>query len=174
MVKQYLQIAKTLLKPDLLCESVEDIPLENLYYKGYRVLFLDIDNTLVSYEKHSLSLQKMQWIARAKSLGFSLFVISNNSSYRRIERIAKQMDVGGLYFSLKPFTLSLRELAKDHNITLEKSIFVGDKLFTDVLIGNWVKSYTVLVDPLDKRLSFFKTLQRDIEVFFLKKIEKHF
>lgn len=172
MVKEYLRIAKALLKPNLFCDSVEDIPIDSLYFKGFRTLFLDIDNTLVPYDKLSLSLQKMQWIHRVKALGFTIYVVSNNSSFRRIERIAKQMEVEGLYFALKPFTLGVRELAKKHHIDFKSSVFIGDKLFTDIILGNWLRGYSILVDPLDKRLSFFKTLQRDIEVYFLRKIEK--
>ncbi len=170
MIKDYFHIIKTLLQPNQICESVEDIPLEALRYKGYHVMFVDIDNTLVPYDKRSLSLQKMQWIEQVKSLGFTVYIVSNNSSHRRIQKIAEQMGVSGLYFSMKPFTMGIREFIKEHYIDLEKSLFVGDKLLTDIIAGNWLRTHTILVDPLDKKLSFFKTMQRDMELFLLSKL----
>ena len=49
---------------------------------------------------------------------------------------------------------------------------VGDQLFTDVLIGNWLGANSVLVDPIDKRLSFFKTLQRQIELQLMRWLQR--
>ena len=64
-----------------------------------------------------------------------------------------------------------RDLANKHNIDFKKTITIGDQLFTDVIGGNWCKTYTILVDPLDKKLSFIKTLQRELELFLIKKFK---
>jgi HAD superfamily phosphatase (TIGR01668 family) len=170
MYSGYWSIIKALITPSAMAETVDDIPLETLYKSGYRHLFLDVDNTLVTYGQTLVSLQKAQWVFQAKAMGFSVFLISNNSSHRRIVRVADQLELSGLYFAMKPFVFSLKEFAEDHQLDLKRCVVVGDQIFTDVVLGNWLRCHTILVDPLDKRVSFLRMLQRDIEVALLKKI----
>ena len=109
MLKKYVDILRTLVTPDAYLERLDEIDLESLYQKGYRTFFLDVDNTLVPYWETKVSLQKVQWIDSAKSWGFQLFLVSNNSSQRRIQKVATQLDLKGVFFAMKPLTFSVRE-----------------------------------------------------------------
>ena len=91
------------------------------------------------------------------------------SSKRRIKKICTQADIKGTYFSCKPLPFTLRELAKKHFFSLKKTIVVGDQLLTDIILGNWLKSYSILVNPL-KKSSVIKMIQNDIETFVLEKL----
>ena len=168
MLHSYLEILKTLFIPNVIHRDVEQIDEDTLYNKGYRTIFLDIDNTVMGYSEREISLKKATWIKRIIATGFKVYIISNNSGFRRINRVAKELNITGTYFSMKPFSFSFRDLAGRHNINLRKTITIGDQLFTDVLGGNWCKTYTILVDPLDKKLSFIKTVQREIELYLIK------
>jgi len=170
--KSLTVIAHALLKPNAIYSSVDDIRMENLYSEGYRTLFLDVDNTILPYDKLKVSLQKQQWVDHVKSCGFEVVLISNNISFRRIQRVAQQLGVQGLVFAGKPFVYSLKEWINDRGIEAKTSIVLGDKLFTDVVLGNWLKMYTILVDPLDKRVSLSKTLMRDFEMWVLGLLDK--
>ena len=172
MFKEYLQIIKLLLTPKEVHSCVMDIELEALYAKGLTTIFVDVDNTIMAVSQRSLSLEYQNWVAKAQSIGFNIFILSNNSSFRRINVVAKQTEMTGLYFVMKPFAFGLRDLAGQHGIDLTKSIVLGDQVLTDVLLGNWVRAYSILVDPMDKKLSFLKTLQRELKLFLLKKIVK--
>lgn len=173
MIGDYFAICKEIFTPNEICETVEDIVLESLFFKGYRTLLLDVDNTLVPYSQRKLTLQKINWVQKCRNIGFDIFLVSNNLNNRRIRHIAEQIDVyQGIYFALKPFPFSVQDLAGIYNLDLTRTVVIGDQLFTDIVMGNWLKSYTILVDPLDKRLSFFKTLQRDIELYFLKQLNR--
>jgi|AACY02.8.fsa_nt_gi HAD superfamily (subfamily IIIA) phosphatase, TIGR01668 len=171
---QFREILRTIFSPNEICEGVEDINMDDLYHKGYKTVILDVDNTLVTYNNRSLSLQKINWIERLKAQGFVVFLVSNNSSKKRIERIAIESQLKGMYFALKPFVYGLKEFSDQYFIELDKTIFIGDQLFTDVLFGNWSKGYTILVEPLEKRLSLIKTLQREVELFILRKLGIYF
>ena len=166
-ILQYKTLLKELLIPSDIVDTVEDIRIESLYHQGYRTLLIDVDNTLLTYEQREASLQKIHWIEAAKSLGYSIFLISNNFSKRRIARVCKQLRLTGLYFACKPFTFALNELAEKEGIHYKTSIFIGDQLLKDVVIGNWLGMHSILVTPMDIRKSFFKTLQRDIELWLL-------
>ena len=162
-------IIKTLVCPNEICESVEDIDTDMLLQKGIETVYLDIDNTLVSLHQRQLSLEKIEWVESLKTQGFSVFLLSNNRSKARVQRICKQLNIKGVYWAAKPFPFSLREVAEEQGVNLRKSAVVGDQVFTDVLVGNWVGSHSILVEPLDKRLSFIKTWQRELELAIMSK-----
>jgi HAD superfamily phosphatase (TIGR01668 family) len=166
--QEYKAVLRDMVTPNFMCESVEDIPLEKLFQKGFNTLLLDVDNTVLRMNERQLSLQKLQWLNLAQSMGFRAYFVSNNSSHRRIFRVSEQSGIKGIHFSMKPLTLSIRAFAKENGIIMNKSILVGDKLFTDVLAGNWLRCYTVLVDPLNKKTSLFKTIQRDVEMGIIR------
>ena len=169
-IHEYGAILSALLSPDDMCETVEEIPVKELYQEGYRTFLLDVDNTLMTYEQREPSLQKIQWVDSLKSQGFNVYLISNNLSYKRIRRVAVQLGVLGIYFACKPFTMATRDFITKHHIDPASSIVVGDQLLKDVILANWLGMYAVLVNPLDIRKSFFKTVQRDIEMSIIQKI----
>ena len=169
-VDELFSLLKSLLLPHEMYESVEEIHLETLYQRGYRTILVDIDNTLMTYEEKRASLEKLNWIVYCKSLGFKVFAVSNNSDQRRIENVCKQLDIKGIYFACKPFSFATKELAQDHFIDLKKTIVVGDQVFKDVAMGHWLRCYTILVEPIDVRFSLLKRVQRDVELFLLRKL----
>ncbi len=161
-IQAYEHIAHTLFVPNERVQSVEDIRPEPLIEAGYKTLFLDVDNTLVPYGQRLLSLQKIHWVEGLKMAGLSVFLVSNNSSHRRIKKIADQLSVYGIYFALKPFSFSLNSFAEDLGVNPRESVVIGDQVLTDILVGNWIGAYTILCDPAGP-LSFFKVLQQDFE-----------
>ena len=169
-MNDYLGIIKDLLTPKEIRSSVTEIPLESLYQDGYHTMLIDVDNTILAASQRTLSLEHAHWVEKAKEIGFDVLLVSNNSSYRRIKRVCEHTKTTGIYFALKPFVFSIKDLAKRHGITLSQCLVVGDQMLTDVLIGNWIGAYPILVDPIDKKLSFIKTLQRELELFLLSKI----
>jgi len=165
-----LFILKKLVTPNEVYESITDINLESLLKFGYNTVFLDVDNTLVTYHERQVNLQVTAWVNQVKSLGYHVYILSNNISKQRISHITNQLGVKGIYFACKPFTYSIRDFARHHKINFKKSIFIGDQLLKDVIIANWLHAYSILVDPLDKKLSFFKTGQRNFELYLLDKM----
>lgn len=162
------RLLRAILTPNLVCPTVFDIPLASLVEKGYKTLLLDVDNSLVGRDDRDPTLRTVNWIIHAKGLGLSVHIVSNNRSVNRIRRICDQLDVDGLYRAWKPFPWALRSYANHHQIQLNQCIMVGDQLFTDIIIGNWIRGYSVLVDPMDKRMSLFKTIQRELELALVR------
>lgn len=162
---------KSVFKPTEIYENVESINLEKLLEKGIDTLLLDVDNTILKYTEKTISLRKLKWIHRAKALGFTIFVLSNNSSKRRIEKLANEIEVKGLYFSLKPFPFAAQEHMNDYQLSKSQCAVIGDQLFTDIILGNMLGVHSILVDPMDKSVSLIKTAQREIELNILKKIQ---
>lgn len=165
---EYGKLFQVLLKPDEYCQKVEDIDLDALLDKGYDTLFLDLDNTILPYEKKDLSIQKDRWLQILKSKGFRIFIVSNNSDYRRLNRICKDTQIVGTWFSLKPFPMIAEQLIQSHYVDMHKTVMVGDQLLTDILFGNFLGSYTVLVCPIKSEESVLKIIQRNFESWALR------
>eukprot|EP01047_Picozoa_sp_COSAG01_P000478 COSAG01_NODE_9_length_43729_cov_66.133463_15_plen_181_part_00 len=171
-VKEYLSILKEIFVPTLIKRSVEEIDLQDLVEQGYKFLFLDIDNTVLALTERKISLKYLHWIEQAKVLGLQVYFVSNNSNQKRIESACTQAKLKAIYFSCKPFVYATKELMRAIGAKPKEVIMVGDQLFTDVIMGNWLGACSVLVDPLDKKLSFFKTLQRQLELSIVASLSR--
>ena len=170
-VHGFFRILKALLVPSSYRGRVEDIELDQLYNEGYRTLIVDVENTLIASTSLKIGLNKITWLDDAINRKFKIILISNVFSNKRARRICKQLELPYLRFACKPFSFSLRALIKHDYIDFKKTVFIGDKIFTDVLLGNWLRGYTILVDPVGKTQSFFSTMWREFEFFWLRKLE---
>jgi uncharacterized protein len=160
---QIIDCLQELFLPDEIVEELELIDIDELLLDGFSTIILDLDNTLLGTYERNIPLENIHWIQQLKSLGFRVFVFSNNSDKRRVQKMCIQLKVYGTFFSMKPLPFSLKEFAKIHKINLKKTIYVGDQILTDVFVGNWVKAYSVLVLSDKYPLTFIKTIQKDIE-----------
>ena len=162
-MSQIIDCLQELFLPDEIVEELELIDIDERLLDGFSTIILDLDNTLLGTYERNIPLENIHWIQQLKSLGFRVFVFSNNSDKRRVQKMCSQLKVYGTFFSMKPLPFSLKEFAKIHNVDLKKTIYVGDQMLTDVFVGNWVKAYSVLVLSDKYPLTFIKTVQKDIE-----------
>lgn len=167
MLRRLVAILRALFLPSLIVEQLREIPVDELYDAGYKVFFLDVDNTLLSLNDKQVPLDVLNWIQAVKGMGFEVVLLSNNSSRYRIKRICDQLEVHGYYRAMKPLPFTLYTWCSDHRISPSKAIVVGDQVFTDVVLGRWVKAYSVLIEPVDKKFSIIKSIQREIELKLL-------
>ncbi|HEY9872763.1 MAG TPA: YqeG family HAD IIIA-type phosphatase, partial [Candidatus Obscuribacterales bacterium] len=77
-----------------------------------------------------------------------LWLVSNNLSKTRISNIAKALNLPYLLGASKPSRRKLRQAVEAMNLPVEQVGMVGDRLFTDVLAGNRLGMFTILVDPM--------------------------
>ena len=126
------------------------------------------------YRQHrqkKLSLRHLNWIQTCKDMGFTIYIVSNNRSRKRIEKICKQVQCQGFYFACKPMTLTINDLVHFYDLDVKTSIVVGDQVLTDIVMGKWINAYSILVNPVDLNCSFIKRIQYKFEAFLLKKTQ---
>ena len=87
------------------------------------------------------------WATEIKSI-VPLSLVSNNVGYERIRLIAEGMGVPFIASAGKPSRRKLRKAAEAMNLPYEHIAMVGDRLFTDILAGNRLGLFTVLVQPM--------------------------
>ncbi len=126
---------------------ITQISNELLLEKGLQGLVLDVDNTLVAGSTTDVDETVINWINNAKK-DFRIHLLSNNPSKERIEKIALQLDLNYVYRGLKPRRGSLRKVLNQLGLDHSKVAIIGDRLLTDILVGNRQGIYTILVKPI--------------------------
>jgi len=127
---------------------IYNISQSELQKKGINSLLLDVDGTLVNRKSNVIPKAVKKWIIESKKL-FSLYLVSNNPSKKRIAKIAKELNLSYKYNASKPrkkVTLSaINEIGREpKNIAI-----VGDRIFTDIIVGNRCDIKTILVKRLN-------------------------
>ncbi|MDY6940060.1 MAG: YqeG family HAD IIIA-type phosphatase [Cyanobacteriota bacterium] len=156
-----------LLQPDLvLGESILSLTPELLERYQIQGLVLDVDDTLLPISSVQMSPVLRQQIARLREMG-QIWLVSNNINENRIGAIARSLDVPYQAFAGKPFRRKLRKAVAAMDLPPERVAMVGDRLFTDVLAGNRLGMFTILVEPMvEPGQAARNSLMRTIEVWF--------
>ena len=137
------------LQPDLfLTENILSLTPELLERHQIQGLVLDVDETLVPIKMSQISAEILPWIQSVRTVTPQIWLASNNVSESRIHRIAEALDVPYIIGAAKPSRRKLRRAVEAMNLPAERVAMVGDRLFTDVLAGNRLGMFTVLVKPM--------------------------
>ena len=126
--------------------TLAQLPLDPLLERGIRVLLLDVDRTLLPGRDVQLPTPMRRWAKEASRL-LHIHLIRNNTSRRRIQTVAEQMNVTFTSSASKPRRGAIRRVISTLPNPEAEIAMVGDRLFTDVLAGNRLGLYTVLVRP---------------------------
>lgn len=111
-------------------------------------LILDVDETLVPWHLTQVSPELNEWLEEIKKSTPSLWLVSNNLSEQRIGNIAKSLNLPYFLGAGKPSPRKLKLALEQMNLPSSSVAMVGDRLFTDVLAGNRLGLFTILVEPL--------------------------
>lgn len=137
-----------LLQPDLILgDTVLGLTREILDYYQIQGLVLDVDETLVPLKKAYVSQELRQWVEQIRQ-PIPIWLVSNNISENRIGRIANSLGLPYLFGAGKPSRRKLRKAIHAMELPIPQVAMVGDRLFTDVLAGNRMGMFTILVEPM--------------------------
>ncbi|MGB3137780.1 MAG: YqeG family HAD IIIA-type phosphatase [Nodosilinea sp.] len=141
-------VSSRLLQPDLVLQgNVLCLSPELLAHHGIRGLILDVDDTLVPLRQAETNPDLAHWMGQIKAAA-SVWLVSNNVNANRISRIADRLEVPYLTSAGKPSRRKLRLALAAMDLPVDQVAMVGDRLFTDVLAGNRVGLFTILVSPM--------------------------
>lgn len=148
--------------PDLYLDSVKNISAELLKKNNLNGLILDVDNTLIDYDRNLLNGAE-QWCQELKGEGIRCIIVSNSNKKDKIEVVAKKLEIDYIMFAKKPFKSGFKKAAELLELKNEQIAVVGDQLFTDVLGAKRMNMFAILVNPIGKKDIFITKIKRPIE-----------
>jgi HAD superfamily phosphatase (TIGR01668 family) len=166
-----MKTRKQLLKPDRIVRHVSDLtPALLAEQQGIRAVICDLDNTLAEWRSEHIADEVVHWLQGLRSTGIGVCIASNTRNLRRLERIAGAMDIFHVPGNAnKPGVSGLKRALSLLDAHPGEAAMVGDQLFTDIVAGNRLGLYTVLVNPLSHR-EFIGTqvISRNLERLVLR------
>ena len=157
-----------ILYPKLYLTNVKEITIEILKKHNIKGLILDIDNTLIDFDKNLLE-GCIEWCDNLKKQGIKMFILSNTNKVHKVRKVAETLNLEYLYFAHKPSKNGFKKAMKILNLKPENIAVVGDQVFTDVFGGNRCKMFTILTKPIDTRDIWLTRLKRPWEKIVINK-----
>lgn len=157
-----------LLYPNAHFNNVREISMNFLQTNKINALILDVDNTLIDYDRN-LSVEVIDWVENLKKNNIKMFILSNTNKKDKVKEVADKLDLEYIYFGMKPLKKGFKKAKEKLNINNNNIAVVGDQIFTDVIGANRMKMYSILVEPLKEKDIFITLLKRPIENFIKKK-----
>lgn len=140
---------RQLLRPNWLREcTLAELPLQELLDQPIRALVLDVDRTLLPRGQAELPASALRWLQQARQQ-VPIHLFSNNPSRQRIGAVAAQLNLPYTIAAGKPRRSALRRVLAELKLPHQEVALIGDRLFTDVIAGNRLGLFTVLVKPID-------------------------
>ena len=158
--------------PKIYKKSILDINYKELKEKNIKCLMFDLDNTLLEVNKSIPNKEICSLIKKIKK-DFKILIISNNTSKKRLSKVAEELGVDYIKFALKPSSKAFRKVQKQYNYKREEMCIIGDQLVTDIKGGNSYNVLTILVDPLSEKELKVTGINRFFEGKILKKLAKN-
>jgi uncharacterized protein len=137
-----------LVQPDLVLHgSVLNLTPKIIQHYGLKGLVLDVDETLVPIRVGAASPELKDWVEQMR-ICTSLCLVSNNLSEARIGSIARSLNLPYYLGAAKPSRRKIRSALQGMDLPVHQVGMVGDRLFTDVVAGNRLGMFTILVEPI--------------------------
>ena len=160
-----------ILYPKLYLNSVKEITIELMQKYNLKGLILDVDNTLIDYDKN-MPEEIQKRIKQLKEAGISLCIVSNSNQKEKVENVAKKLDVPYIYFAQKPLKRGFKKAKAILQLTEEQIGVVGDQILTDVVGANRSNMFSILVKPINEKDIWITKLKRPLENRIIKKYQK--
>ena len=151
-----------ILYPKEYFNNVREIKIGFLQKNKIKALILDVDNTLIDYDKN-LSEETIKWAEELKEQGIKLYILSNSNKKEKVKTVAEKLQIEYEYFGKKPLKTGFKKVQKKIGEKPENIGVVGDQIFTDVLGGNRCKMFTILVEPIAEKDIWITLIKRPIE-----------
>jgi HAD superfamily phosphatase (TIGR01668 family) len=157
----------TKLRPDMYVESIYHIDFDTLKLLGVDTIITDLDNTLVPWVEKDVNPRLMGWLQDIRSQGFKVCLVSN-AVETRVDSFRQAMGVPGISKANKPLNRAFLQALSILGSDADKTAVIGDQVFTDVLGGNRLGLYTILVVPISKQEFIGTRFVRVVERWVLR------
>ena len=117
-------------------ENLQSVDLQRLFDAGKRLILLDVDHTIVQWHSEEFAPEIVEWVERAKAMGFGICIISNTHRPDRLMRLVAKLGVETVRGRIKPSRAMFRLALIKFGRKPEEAVMIGDQMMTDVLGAN--------------------------------------
>lgn len=157
--------------PKIYLENAIEITEELLIKNDIKGIILDVDNTLIYYNKELLQGVE-KWCENLKERGVKFCIVSNSNNKEKVKHVAGKLEVPYISFGMKPLKRGLKQAQKILQLEAKNIAVVGDQIFTDVIGANRMGMFSILVKPLETKDILITRIKRPLEEAILKKYVK--
>jgi HAD superfamily phosphatase (TIGR01668 family) len=153
-----------LLKPDEYYTDLSQIDFTRYKAQGFRLIMLDIDNTLSPHGSLNADNFAHQAVDRILAAGLLCWLISNGPT-RRIQKYAASLDLPSVPLAYKPSIRGLRLACRLTSTKPCQAILIGDQMLTDIISAHRAGCRAVLVNPLGSAETWNVRVKRRVEKY---------
>ncbi|MBP3707903.1 MAG: YqeG family HAD IIIA-type phosphatase [Clostridia bacterium] len=157
-----------ILYPDLYCEGVTAVTIEILRQHNIKGLILDIDNTLIDYDRNMDEKIKL-WVNELKEKGIKFCIVSNTNKVDKVKKVSEDLDIPYFYFAKKPFKKGFLKAKELMGLESRNIAAIGDQIATDILGANRCGMFSILVKPISEKDIFMTKVKRPIEKIIINR-----
>ncbi|MFR8104668.1 MAG: YqeG family HAD IIIA-type phosphatase [Clostridia bacterium] len=161
-----------ILYPKTYIKRATEITVDFLRQHDIKALILDVDNTVLNYERVMLEgIEK--WAEQMQEAGIKLCIVSNSNHEDKVKMASEKL--GNIWYTnlaLKPFKKGFKKAIEYLNLPNEQIAAVGDQIFTDVIGANRLNIYSILVEPIDEKDISITRIKRPLENWVINRYKR--
>jgi HAD superfamily phosphatase (TIGR01668 family) len=113
------------------------------------LVVFDLDGTLVGQADGKPIASSIEFLRKIESAGIKTAIISNNLDSAFVKTTAAMLKIDMIYSPehlghIKPRTVMLNRLLKESGVSADKSVMIGDKYLTDVILAKRAGMHSVV------------------------------
>lgn len=146
-------------RPKLYYSRIWMIDFEHLRSKGIKYLLIDVDSTIADHHSSLIDERAKDALLNAMKTGRieNCCLVSNvmfgRRKKRRVANMANELGipfVAASFYHAKPGSSPFRKGLQLLDAKIKETAVIGDQMFTDILGGNKMGLFTILVRPLGR------------------------
>lgn len=159
---------KNYLIPQIHINSPYELDIEVLKKNSIEGIIIDIDNTLVPWAEKYADQRVIELVNMLKDNGFKLCILSNGTK-NRVSVFNRELKLPAVHNAAKPSSAAFKKALRLLGTKPQNTAVIGDQIFTDILGGNRIGLFTILVVPQSSKEFLWTRFVRQIEKLILKK-----
>jgi len=134
------------LRPQSAVTSVQRVDYAAFRARGFRLVLLDVDNTLAEHGSILPDEFAREAIARIRQAGLQPMLASNARKERALA-YAGALGIPAIPMAAKPLPFRIRKEMRRLGFRTDETMLIGDQIFTDVLCARLLRVHSLLVRP---------------------------
>lgn len=155
------------LEPDRYFSRISKIDIDkDILVEGYTHVLLDIDNTILPRDSHTIPRDIAFWLSKARNAGLIFCLISNNW-HNEVHELASSLELPIVSHAMKPLSPAFLMALSRIDAKRKTTLVIGDQLITDVIGAHFLGMKAYLVCPLVEQDLKHTLLLRNIETHLI-------